>query len=415
MVKNKLSRVFHTNMARSSFRGSGASLKSTGGGSFQEPKQKKKKSESESEKHERALMAREDRSTMLGGLQISAPSAISGVFTSVPTKTKSIKNGIIVSGREFIGAVEGNGVSTFGVGKSALLAPAYFNSGVLGQLARAYQLYRWRSIIVHYIPKVATSLSGQVIMCTSDNISEPFMKPEATDILSRALVAGNGVMAPLWCPAKMKAQITGQLQYVDPSVNADINQNIDCELQVYTQTSSSQQVGYLWIEYEIELLKPMLQPHLSTIPFSSGPGLRYTLVDSAAVNAVGAPVYLTDAAGSTISGQPNGTIYRAVLDIQASASGAGTTLSNCWHIVTLSRTGTSAFTSATTPYTLVGGSTLYLAVAGTVLTVHASIESAISGLASGEFVQRTATTAAGTFVFDLQLVRQGNSNLPTVQ
>jgi len=407
-VKNTLSKSFSIASNMGSFR---PTVKSNNnqiqkGASFKAPKRKS------SQSRERAQMAREDHN--VGGVQVSAPSAISSVLTSIPTKTKSIPNGTNVTGREFISTVEGSGVATFGVGKSALLAPGYFYGGVLGQLARAYQFYKWNKLIVHYIPKVSTSTAGQVVICSQDNISEPFLCPESTTMLQRAMVSGNGVMTPVWMPIRMVIQTDSTKRYIDATTNADINSNVFAELQVMTQSSVGGNLGYLWLEYSVELTHPMLQPHLTTLPFLTGPGQRAVFVDSAAVTIATSPVALTDVSGALVS-QPNGTVYRAVLDIQASSPGAGATFSTAWDVTTLRRANTSSFSSVTSILNIVGGLTLYLAVYGSTVTLHTSLESAIGGLSSGQIVYRSATTTVGTWAFDVATVRTGSAILPTVQ
>lgn len=408
-VKNKLSNSFHSinNIMGSSKPVVNNNKNQTQkGASFKAPKKRNAQS------RERSQMAREDRD--IGGMQVSAPSAISSVLTSIPTRTKSIPNGTTVSGREFISTVEGNGVTTFGVGKSALLAPGYFYGGVLGQMSRAYQFYRWTKLIVHYIPKVSTSTAGQVVICSQDNITEPFLCPEATTMLQRAMVSGNGVMTPVWMPIRMVIQTDSTKRYIDATTNADVNSNVFAELQVMSQSSVGGNLGYLWLEYSIELTHPMLQPHLTTLPFATGPGQRAVFLDSSSVAVATSPVSLSDVGGVLVA-QPNGTVYRAVLDLQASTPGTGATFATAWDVTTLRRANASSFSSVTAILNIVGGTTIYLAVYGSTVTLHTSLESAIGGLSSGQVVYRSATTTAGTWVFDVATVRTGNVQLTTVQ
>lgn len=353
----------------------------------------------------------------LGGVQMDAPAATSSVFTAKQTKTKSIRDGTHVSGQEFISPVECQGVATFGLGKSALLAPAYFYGGVLGQLSRAYQKYRWRKLVVHYIPKVSTGLAGQVVICSSLNINEPCLQPEASSFLARAMVSGNGVMAPLWAPVKMQIPIDNEWRNIDPTVSSDINDDVYAEVQVYTQAATAQQVGYLWLEYEIELVKPMLTPHSTSLPISSGPGTRIAMQNTSAINAVGAPVTLADVSSSGLFSVPGGSIYRFVLDVQGSNSGSGTSFSNAWSTTTVSLTTAGGVQKDSSGYNIVGGSTLYLTLIQSQqrAVVYTSLEAAISGLSNGQMIQNSPSTGLGTFVGDLTLVRIGVSTIGSVQ
>ena len=97
---------------------------------------------------------------------VAAPVSIGTQISVRQPKVTRSSTGATIAGTDFIGTVEGQGVSTFGLSKSALLSPAYFSSAHIGSLCRSFERYKWRKLIVHYIPKVATSTGGQVILCS---------------------------------------------------------------------------------------------------------------------------------------------------------------------------------------------------------------------------------------------------------
>jgi hypothetical protein len=361
-----------------------------------------------------------NNSQSLGGEQVSAPAAISNVLTAQKTRTRSIKDGIHVSGREFLSTVEGQGVSAFGLGKCFPLAPAYFYGGVLGQLCRSYQYYRWRKLCVHYIPKVSTATTGEIIICSNENVVEPALSGESTTFLQRAIVSGNGVMAPLWIPVKMEISTDDVWRFIDPANNVDINETIFAELQAYTQIGVAAQPGYLWLEYECELKIPMLQPHSTSMPLLMG-GARVTLTDNAATNTAPAPVALTQTSGTDFTTLGFGAIYKLTIDLQGCTAGTGATLANAWKVQTL--TAGSGLTTAGTivvqtfgNLTIVGGLTVYVAWnAATNLSVYTTIEAAVAGMSSGQIMYRTNTTTATTIVGDLTMVRFGANAIGNVQ
>jgi len=348
----------------------------------------------------------------IGGLQLSAPAATSTVMTAIPTRTQSIKDGVSVSGREFIGTVEGSGVSTFGLGKSALLSPAFFYAGVLGQISRSYQKYKWTYLRVHYVPKVATSLAGEVILCSNDNINDPCLQPESTVLLPRAIVSGNGVLTPVWAPIHMAIRTDSIYRLIDHSVNTNINSNIFTELQVYSQAGVSGQVGYLWLEYAIDLIHPMLQPHASSIPFATGPGQRVVLTTTAPPT-VGAILTATESSSFGVLSAFNGTVYRFILDIQASSPAGAAGFANGFN-TTISNISAGSVVVNTTALPLVGGMALYLVVNPTNVTFYNSLENATAGF-SGEVVVRTASASPFTLAGDIQVVRCGSAIITTVQ
>jgi len=355
-----------------------------------------------------------DKSVNFGTTQLSAPAAISSVLTSQPTRTKTTSRGILVTGKEFIGTVEGQGVSTFGVGKSALISPAFFYGGILGNLARCYSKYVFKRILIHYIPKVSTNLSGQVVICSSSNVTMPCLRPESNTFLQRALVSGNGVMGPIWAPLRMQIKTDTKPRYVNAFTNSDIDENVFCEVQVLTQVGTSQQTGFLWMEYECELIDNVLEPHSIELPIAQGPGSRVSLIAVTTTPTAGSPVVLGDTAGILTTSVP-GTIYRFVLDIQGSLPPGGTTFANAWAITTMRQASTTSASGTTTPDTLVGGMTVYLVVYSSTLTVYTSLENAISGVGSGQFMWSTTGSTTGAFVGDATLVRVSLSTINDVQ
>lgn len=345
-----------------------------------------------------------------------APVAVGSVFRSVKTSHTQTKNGSVLTGSDFIGTVEGQGVSTFGIGKSALLSPAYFLATFLGNICRSYEKYRWRKLRVHYVPKVSTSLNGQVILCSSHSMSEPCLQPESGTFLARAMSQGNATMGPLWMENHIDIQTSNSWFMVDPTTTSDPDDAIAEELQVYVQTQTVGQVGYLYAEYEIEFSQLTYQPHSTSIPISTGPGVRAILSDVAAINAANDDWALNDNGGTLqLFTAPNGTIFRAVLDIQGSTCYTGGTFNLGFKTTTASRSTTTNTVTSATVLPFVGGLTLYLMVIGTSVNVFTSLEGALAGSGSGQIFMSNASTVVGNYNFDCQLIRQGINAMPTVQ
>lgn len=345
-----------------------------------------------------------------------APVAVGSVFRSVKTSHTQTKNGSVLSGSDFIGAVEGQGVSTFGIGKSALLSPAYFLATFLGNICRSYEKYRWRKLRIHYVPKVSTSLNGQVILCSSHSVSEPCLQPEAGTFLARAMSQGNAAMGPLWMENYIDIQNGSSWYMVDPTTTTDPDDAIAEELQVFVQTQTTGQVGYLYAEYEIEFSQLTYQPHSTSIPISTGPGVRVILTDTAAINAPNDDWSLNDNSNALqLSNTPNGTVFRAVFDLQGSTCYTGSTFGSGFKTTTVTRSNTTTIVTNSTALPLVGGTTVYLLVNGTALNVYTSLEAAVNGSGTGQIFMSNASTVVGAYNFDAQLVRQGISSILTVQ
>lgn len=348
--------------------------------------------------------------------QSSVPVSYGTTIRAVkPTLTRTATSAR-VTGKDFIGTVEGNGVSTFGLGKSALLSPAFFASTFLGNIARSFERYKWNKLIVHYVPKVSTATPGQVILCSSHSVSEPCLRGESGDFLARSMSQGNAVFSPLWESTHIVIDCDNEFRLIDPTTTTDIDDCIYEELQVYVQVGSQQQVGYLFAEYDVSFQEPIYQPHSLSIPIPTGPGARVTLGDTTNVNAIFDDWNLSEVTSVlNLATVPNGSIYRAVLDLQGSSVAVPTTFANAMNIgmYTHTTTGTTAVTTSTIP--LVGGLTIYLLVIGATVTAYNSLESAKSGISTGQFFWRTASIAAGSYSFDVALVHAGAAALPTVQ
>lgn len=351
------------------------------------------------------------------GISSAAPPTAFGTIirATPPTMTRTLNDARLV-GRDFIGTVEGQGVSTFGVGKSALLSPAYFASTMLGNLARSFEKYRWNKLRIGYVPKVATTLTGQLILASSKSCSEPCLAPEAGSFLQRAMSQGNAVFSPLWMHTYIDIDCDGSWKLVDPTTTGDLDDNIHEELQVFTQVSSAQQCGYLYAEYDVSFQEPIYQPHSTSIPIATGPGQRVIIAETAGVNAPLDDWLVTEPAGLlNLSTVANGTIYRGVFDLQGTTVATGATAGNLVTTATFSHGTTTTFLATQTNLPLVGGTTLYFVVQGTSMEVYSSMEQAITGIGSGQLFVRTATTVAGAYNFDFALVRVGNNLITTVQ
>jgi hypothetical protein len=346
--------------------------------------------------------------------QVMAPVSVGTSIRAIkPVMSRNVEGGHI-RGKDFLGTVEGFGVATFGLGKSALLNPAYFFSTFLGNFARSYEKYRWNSLRIHYVPKVATSAIGQLVMCSQRSVTEPGLRPEAGTFLNRAMSQGNAAFSPLWTGSYIDIDTDGEFRLVDPTSSADLDDAIHEELQVYCQTSVSGQVGYLIAEYDISFKEPIFQPHSTSIPISTGPGMRVVLTDAAGINSNLDDWNLVDSFGLLGLGTiPNGTIYRGVFDLQGSSPPTGGTFANSFAINLETKATTSTVTRTPVPLPLVGGTTLYFLVEATNLKVYSSLEGAIAN--TDQIFFRLATTEIGAYGFDMALVRQGKLNLTQIQ
>jgi len=358
----------------------------------------------------------ERKRTPSRGMDLSVPPVSIGTTfrATAPKITRSTDSAHLV-GHDFIGAVEGTGVTVFGVGKIAALHPAYFSSSMLGTMCKSFERFTWRSLRIHYVPRVASTAVGQVILTSLKSPSMPQLQGESGTFLQRALTQGNAVFAPLWTPTYIDIDCDGEWRLVNPATTSDIDDTVPEELGVFTQVATSGQVGYLWAEYSIDFKGALYQPQSTLIPVPTGPGLRVTLQDVAAINAANDDVLVADVGDVlSISTTGGGAIYRFILDYPTMSPGTGATAANMWHVAVRSVTTTtgSAVQATTWAVPAVGGLALYLKCINVgVIQVFTSLEAAVAGSGSGQLFYRTATTTASSFAGDAYLVRIGESNL----
>lgn len=332
-----------------------------------------------------------------------------------PIITRTLTDARVV-GRDFIGTVEGQGVSTFGLGKSALLSPAFFLSTILGNMARSFEKYKWNRLRIHYVPKVATSVTGQVILCSQSSCTMPGLQPEAGTFLPRAMSQGNASFGPLWAANFIDITCDTLFRNIDPTTSVDLDDSILAELQVYTQVNAVQQVGYLFAEYDIAFKEPVYSQHSLTVPIPTGPGLRVILGESG-LGVVNADFALIDPHGTLgLASSRNGTIWRLVFDIQGSTPSTGATLANCATVATTSRATTATFQTQLSDLPFIGGLTLYGVTVNTEIDLYTSMEAALNGNGTGQVFYRTVTTVAnGAYNFDAQMVRIGTATMAVIQ
>lgn len=139
--------------------------------------------------------------------------------------------------------------------------PAYWSGTRIGQVAPAYMNYRPLRMVFHYIPQVAVTQPGTVIMGTLWNGASP------SEDLQQTLVTSNGgVMINCYVPGCTQIQLAGNLQQNLFTLPGDLNPDTNSFLFVAvargcTSTSGTSQVvpGYFFVEYEYVFKNPIGQ------------------------------------------------------------------------------------------------------------------------------------------------------------
>lgn len=156
--------------------------------------------------------------------------------------------------------------------------PLYWTGTRIAQIGAAYMNYRPLSMVFRYIPQVAVTQAGTVIMGTLWNGSAP-----SADLQQTLLTSNGGCMINCYVPGNTRVKLGTNLQQNLFTCNGDINPDTSPFIFVATTRgcvsngNSDEQVvpGYFYVEYEYEFKNPIGQ---SWTYLRSAP-VEYSLVD----------------------------------------------------------------------------------------------------------------------------------------
>lgn len=326
-----------------------------------------------------------------------------------PPVVKHTGNKAAIIGSDFAGSVLSVNTPNYQPAASVILNPAYFQNAMLGSLARAYEKFRFTKAVVQFIPSVPTSTQGQLVMCSSRSVKEPFFNGSSSTFLSRALSQGNAVATPLWMESTLDVPCQGEWSIVDTLLDGDLDDSVQEEIQCYAFCDTTQSCGILMLHYEIEFKDPLYTYHPTMIPVPMGNGSFGTLADNSAINAVGDAVRLVPSTGFTFTGG-NGSVYRLVFRQEASVLPTGPGSWATLAAVESTAANTSGLVSTnSSPVSMSTGSVFYAVITVNDIVLYASYEGAANGSLNDTLLYNAATTAIGSWAFIGVLVRLGSA------
>lgn len=331
------------------------------------------------------------------------------------TQPKIVRNGnsAVITGSDFASSVFVTNSSNYEPAASVLINPMYFQNAMLGSMSRTYEKYRVKRAVLEYIPAVPTSTQGQIVMTSTSTVKEPFIPGSSTTFLSRALSQGNAVATPIWKEAHIEVPGSQEWSIVDTLIDADLDDSICHEVQVYATCDATLTAGILVLHYEIEFKEPLYTYHATLIPNPIGNGVLTTLADNTAVNANSVSINLSSS--SVPLSQGFGSVYRMVFlqgrSVKPTGPGSWSAVAK---IQATSALNTSTVSSSYTNISMDTGTVVY-GVFNSGLVLYGSYDNAVAGSINGALVYQTATTAVGSWVFLIELVRLSNQERVTVQ
>lgn len=329
---------------------------------------------------------------------------------------KRTSNTASIIGADYAGTVFGTLGSEYSPAASVLLNPIYFNSGMLGSLARTFEKFRFVRAVVQYVPSVPTSTQGQVIMTSTRTVKEPFIASSSSTFLSRALSQGNAVAMPVWKDESITIECGSAWNVVDALIDGDLDDCIQEEVQVYATCEATLTTGILILHYEVEFKDPLFTFHSGLVPCPVSNGTMITFTDDGAVNAISDSFRLSGvSANMALLG--NGGVFRMVFVLGRSTLPTGVAT---WPSLLQTGISTAATTTTTTTtvtnFALASGFTIYAQLeTSSRVTCYSSYDGAVHGSRNECLYYQTATTAAGSYTFHVQAVRLGAQLRMTTQ
>lgn len=266
--------------------------------------------------------------------------------TSIPMMHKTNQT-ITVRHREFLCSL--NGSAAFNVQRFFLLQPADGNTFPwLSTLAAKFQQYKFKGLVFHYIPTSGMAVSstnsalGTVMMQTSyrANEEQPASKQEMmNEYWACEASPAESFCHPIECdPAENPFAIHYTRTKPVPASDSQLMYDVG-KLFVAVQGQQGNNVlGDLWVSYEVELSKPIIESNVSG-PLHSG---KLTYASPATSNWFGSAIlqatgdFQFQTAVNTLT-LPRGIVGAFMLAINVSATtnftavdmGAAPTLLNC--------------------------------------------------------------------------------------
>jgi len=344
----------------------------------------------------------------------TVPAAYGYMLRMQPPKVVRKGNTATVAGSDFAGVLKIANTTNYEPSASVFVNPIYFQSSMLGSLSRTYEKFRVKRSALQYIPSVPTSTPGQLVMCSTATVKEPFIAGTSSTFLSRALSQYNAVATPLWREAIIEHPASSEWYTVDALIDGDLDDAIAHEYHCYTLGANAQDAGILILHYEFEFKDPLYTYHPTLIPVPHGNGSFFVATDDSAVNATNDIIRLQNfTPGVAVSA---GSVFRLVFQAGLSTPPVGPA---AWgtvaDAVVTSPVTVTTVTQVSLGITMVTGTTLYGLWDAFAMTLFTSYEEAANGGVDGALKYRVATTAVGTWSFIAHLVRIAGQQQITTQ
>jgi hypothetical protein len=320
----------------------------------------------------------------------TAPVAIGNSVRGVGVTTKQTKNGVILTGRDFMFSAKGSGtIATWCMVGGTPITAACFTDSAIRSYMQMYQKFKVRKIVAHYITSSATSSTGDVLFYFQKNANSVFINQTSTQLLPLVMSDKNTVLGPQWTNHSTELALGDDTwKSTDYGMNSDLNEYSFGNLFLLSKTSTTDSPGYVIFDYVIEFCELQVSPRLLTLPISRIQWSQCSLGRAGAAVTAASFLYPFNGIGPTAndisgiasalpSGITTGDVYKVIIDITNSNTGAWT---NCTAANLISLQNNGAYKA----FTIIDGTTLYAVWDdnGGGFYLHQTVESAFANFAT---------------------------------
>lgn len=259
----------------------------------------------------------------------TAPVAMGNSIRGSSSHVTNIKNGVSVTGRDFMFSPIGSvaSVTNWTMIGGTPLAPCAFGDTVLRQYMQMYQKYRWKRITAYYITSSGTSSTGDVMFYRAKNRDSVYINQTSSFLLPFVISDPDTIIGPQWTNHAASMTVQGTWKSTDYGMNSDINEFADGEIFLLAKTVTTDSPGYVLFDYQIEFAELQISPRLLSLPMPRAQyyntvlgGTSVAMTNTTVIKLVCQGTTISGAAASTPPGIAVGDIYKMIVDKTNSAA-----------------------------------------------------------------------------------------------
>ena len=278
------------------------------------------------------------------------------------------------------------------------LTPCAMPSTSLKAYCQMFAMFRFNTLAVHYITSSPTSQAGDVLFYYEKDRTGPALDNTNTGFLPTVLSDSSTVLGPQWTNHTAIVRPDPEFKSTDYGMNADLNEEANGSVFVYSKTNAANSPGYVLIDYDITFKLHQSNPRAGLLPVARAQWTPICFTESAVSWTSGTTVLAPSVAtGKLISGATSaaptgsqiGDVYKVIFDVTNSTV---TGVNAAWTGVGASTLLRFQTTGGTTATTIDDGFTCYAVInSGSTWNIFPTLSAALT--ATEPFVAGATTTA----------------------